>query len=141
MTLPLGSQTALVGLDTGCARCVVSQQFLDRFILPEGSKRPCMADIDNGSSAPLHTTEIVTLPIQIGSHFMRTDWIVVPRLAAPLDALISWSWMSKMKIVLDCDANFITFKQPPSSAFLVPSTFNQSLQSQRHPHQALTAPI
>ena len=125
MTLSIGGHPAIVGVDTGCARCVISQQFLDKFVIPADWKRPSLAEIDNGSVANIRTTEIITLPLKFHTDSLITDWIILPRLAAPLDALLSWSWLVRMAVIIDCDANMIQFKAPMPAKFLVAPDFRQ----------------
>jgi len=125
MTLSIGGHTAVVGVDTGCARCVLSQQFLDKFDIPPDWKRPYLAEIDNGSVANIRTSEMITLPLKFQTDSLRTDWIILPRLAAPLDALISWSWLVRMAVIIDCDANMIQFKAQLPAKILVAPDFRQ----------------
>jgi len=120
-TIKVGGQSAVVGIDTGCVKCTISQHFLDKFIVPSEFKKQVNAEIDNGGPTTIKATESILLPINFKQASIATDWVIMPRLAAPLDSLISWSWAVKMKLVIDCEANSLDFKgAPPATVFASP---------------------
>jgi len=122
--MSIGGQPAIIGIDTGCAKCTISQGFLDRFVIPPDYLTPNCAEIDNGSANTIKTTASVLLPVNFKQGSIATEWIILPRLAAPLDALLSWSWAIKMKLIIDCEANSIDFKGPPPSTVCVSPDFH-----------------
>jgi hypothetical protein len=120
----IGGHPAVIGFDTGCAKCTISQEFLSRFDVPPGYLKPMHIEIDNGGPKPIITSHAVVLPLKLQSHNIATEWIIMPRLATPLDALVSWSWAVQLKVIIDCDANTLVFKEPPPPTHCVPADFN-----------------
>ena len=119
----IAGQPALIGIDTGCERCAISKQFLQRFVVPAHLVQSVKSEVDHGGQQNIHSSEVVTLPLLIGNHNVTTSWIVLPRLAAPIDALVSWSWLCSLKVVLDCELNDMVLKEPPPSVSCVPLSY------------------
>ena len=98
-------------------------------------------NVDNGSDHLIPVTQTVLLPLQLQTCNIATEWLVVPQLAAPLDALISWSWGIKLQLTIDFAANEILWKHKPPASCCVPSDFRQLVLTASEPlseHQAST---
>jgi hypothetical protein len=120
----IGTHEATVAIDTGCAKPIISQQFLDRFEIPVEFFRTVDYKIDNGTTL-FPVTRSIVLPVQFATHHVATEFLVVPQLAAPLDALLSWSWGRKLNVVLDFATNNLSMTQLPPASCLVAATFHQ----------------
>ena len=136
--MTIGGFPARVGIDTGCSHSTIAQTFLDKFDIPEDWTQSVNVEVDNGTPSKLVAQHKVFLPLQLKSgENLDTSWLVLPSLAQPLDALLSWSWAIKTKLLIDASANIISFKEPIPNKFLVPTSYH--ILQPRHP--ALTAPV
>ena len=109
---------------------MISQQFLYKFNVPAEWKVPCNVRVDNGSGADggLIATAKIVLPIQISSGpNLSTEWYILPQLASPMDALLSWKWGIGFKLLLDCEKNEIFLKENPPAAYLASPDFHRLL--------------
>jgi len=136
--LTIGGFPARVGIDTGCSHSTIAQTFLDKFNIPEDWTQSVNVEVDNGTPSKLISQQKVFLPLQLKSgENLDTSWLVLPSLAQPLDALLSWSFAIKTKLLIDASANTISFKEPIPTKFLVPTSYHV-LQPRS---AALTAPV
>jgi hypothetical protein len=121
--IQLGGHTALIGLDTGCEKSTISQQFLDRFHIPSTLIQVANAQIDTGAESTVSASHRITLPLFLKPYNVLTEFLVLPRLAAPLDALLSWSWLRAMKVRIDCANNDLTLHDVPAPEHLCDLSF------------------
>ena len=104
-------------------KCSISQTFLDQFDVPDEYTKRVNCQIDNGGEQLIPASTSIVLPIKLPSHTVSTEFLVLPRLAAPVDALLSWSWGIKMKLVLDFDKNDLHLREAPPPSACVPDDF------------------
>ncbi|MGA9041568.1 MAG: retropepsin-like aspartic protease [Terriglobales bacterium] len=123
---PLGTQPAIMALDTGCAKCIISQQFLDKFNVPSSFFKSVQVQVDNGTSR-IPIQHSIVLPVTVSGFHIATDFLVVPSLPTPLDALLSWSWGRNLQVVLDFASNDLQMKVPPPASALVAPDYHQLL--------------
>ncbi|MGA9041552.1 MAG: hypothetical protein WB421_13530 [Terriglobales bacterium] len=120
----IGSQEATVAIDTGCAKSIIAQRFLEQFDIPADYYKKVDVKVDNGTTVTTITQSIV-LPVHFGHYHIATEFLVVPKLAQPLDALLSWSWGRTLNVVLDFANNDLSMTEEPPQFCQVPATFHQ----------------